>query len=830
MSAKRIISLDLSERNKLTRGYFFVIDGPDGTFRVRTTDVGGVGLTSKAIPYCYVDVSDGVGTTIDLTQRKDSSNYSSIVVPCKSGDFFRIKGIGGNKPRLWALLDENGVVLNVADANTSTNYYIVVSATHDGYFVANGETSSLDVTLIGFNISNCDYNGILLDNSVLSGTIKDDLSPFTTQDGYIVTGVNVGEIVDLETIVQSENYRSVVRKVRKGDLIKCKGYGGTSPRLWAFLDENNRLISSAIDGLGVKNTYLMLSAPSNGTFVGGYNINNSSYPGEFFCYNSIDSFRYFLNKKLENLGVDISNLSISIQNLSNDLLDVSTKVNDLKNISTYKVNQEQFRECLALYTNGDTTDYIVTPSTGFKSIVLNCKIGDVFYITGYGGDSPRLWALVDDNGNIYQRSAASLNGNNVRVEATKNGKLVVNTSMDRNIPFGITSTSIEGFINDTIEKRNYIHTLCLANPPLVELNNNSDFLDLTEDISVFDFSYSNRGPTNMLEQVQSKMDLLAQSYPSYMTSVDISQETGIPYPRYAQGIPSGDPEYWACPAYTQKLYKLIGNDSGMGNLNGRNPKKKILIIAGQHGDEVASCVNLYILAKRLCESKDSIYFKLRSSCEFYLFPCVNGYGLHFYNRLNGNHVDINRNYPIRCWKPTTSGFSGGTVAGDQFETQCVLKLCDLYNFDIAIDHHNYTNYVVEVENVPQQLYSNTSCISTLKAIYSSFVDCSFAFIKNLPYYFGNNWKMFTGNHGAPKELQTWLNGTASRWFFENVTDISATIEISNVINFLNGIPHVGNETEYDVNTFKIAEYTLRSQIINFVNLSYKKLIQTGLIN
>ena len=554
---------------------------------------------------------------------------------------------------------------------------------------------------------------------------------------------------------------------------------------------------------------MTLTAPVDGTFVGSFYLNNPARPAEYFLFETAEGSTARLRRLIKSTAESI--------------------VGSLGSVPTYAVDPENFRECMAVYTDGATTDFSVVKTDSFKSVVIDCKAGDVFYITGYGGDSPRLWALTDNAGNIYDRSVASLNGENIRVVASRDGKLVVNTTMTRTYKFGIVACDVSGFVQDTKDKRGAVRKLSLATPSLVDIVTDANFLDLTNEVGEFDFTYTDRGPKNMLEQVQSKMDALAETYSDYITAVDISDETGIPYPRYAQGVPAGDPDYWPCVAYTQKLYKLLGHDAGMGNTNGKNVKKKVLIIAGQHGDEVEACVNLYILARRLCEAKDEIYFKLRSSCDFYLFPCVNGFGLHYFNRLNGNHVDINRNYPIRCWKPSTSGYSAGTTAGDQFETQCVIKLCETYGFDIAIDHHNYTNYVVSHENVPQQLYSTTSSEEVLKAIYSSFVECSHAFIKNLPTYFGTAWKMFTGNHGAPKELQSWANGIAARWFFESVTDISATIEVSSDINYVEGIPHVGTETEYSVDSFKVAEYTLRNQLVKLVNLSFKKLVQTGLI-
>lgn len=62
----------------------------------------------------YYDLSTGVGNAIgDWTE---STGYAQTIIDAKTGDKFKLYGFGSNKPRLWAFLGENDIILSVADA------------------------------------------------------------------------------------------------------------------------------------------------------------------------------------------------------------------------------------------------------------------------------------------------------------------------------------------------------------------------------------------------------------------------------------------------------------------------------------------------------------------------------------------------------------------------------------------------------------------------------------------------------------------------------------------------------------------------------------------
>ena len=258
------------------------------------------------------------------------------------------------------------------------------------------------------------------------------------------------------------------------------------------------------------------------------------------------------------------------------------------------------------------------------------------------------------------------------------------------------------------------------------------------------------------------------------------------------------------------MYKIEGDLVSMGNTNGRHPKKKVFIVAGVHGDELSAPVNTYLLAKNLCNVVDDTYFKLRSCCNFYIIPCVNGYGMEHVTRTNGNGVDINRNYPVAAWTESGSGTSQytGSSAGSEAETQMVMAAFNLVKPDVAMDHHNYAN-------TTWQLYAVCSTEEMSNVVYDVFTDCSYTFIKNLPEYFGNKFKIFNVGD-APKVLASYQDQTTNRWYYEQGIIDGCTCEISNNINFRNGETHTGNELLYKPIVWSVGEYTLRNMVVKMV--------------
>ena len=56
----------------------------------------------------------------------------------------------------------------------------------------------------------------------------------------------------------------------------------------------------------------------------------------------------------------------------------------------------------------------------------------------------------------------------------------------------------------------------------------------------------------------------------------------------------------------------------------------------------------------------------------------------------------------------------------------------------------------------------------------------------------------------------------AKWFFEQRIDYSATIEISNTINFVNGaLSPSADNPKYTADVFAVGEFTLRNQLLHY---------------
>ena len=352
--------------------------------------------------------------------------------------------------------------------------------------------------------------------------------------------------------------------------------------------------------------------------------------------------------------------------------------------------------------------------------------------------------------------------------------------------------------------------------PLVNFTFSKDMFDFTSDLSGIDFMDNNGSWYSIPETITTKFDSLVSSYSSYVSKVDAGSDVNLPYPSYANlnGTASGN--YQGTPTYKTYLYKFETNDSYV-NGTSLNKKKKVLLIGATHGSETAGAFNLYLFAKNLCECANEDYFKLRSAFDFYIVPCLNGYGMYHLLRWNANGVNINRNYPIANFEVSGQPYEDdytGASAGSEFETQLIIKLHEKYSFNIAVDHHNYG-----VSNM--QFYTESWFERFRPLSNSALVDCAFSFIKNKASYFGNNYQLFVQTENATLPIVTLSDSMPcmAKWFFEKEIDYAATIEISNTINYVNGTlsPSESNP-KYTADVFAVGEFTFRNQILHYGGL------------
>lgn len=120
-------------------------------------------------------------------------------------------------------------------------------------------------------------------------------------------------------------------------------------------------------------------------------------------------------------------------------------------------------------------------------------------------------------------------------------------------------------------------------------------------------------------------------------------------------------------------------------------KKRILVLAGMHGDEPQAHQLGLLWLERLEKIKTP-------SNHWRVIPLVNPDGFQRKTRSNSRDVDLNRNFPTKDWdekaislwteklKKNPRRFPG-TGPGSEIETQCVLKHIEEFNPDLVVSIH-----------------------------------------------------------------------------------------------------------------------------------------------
>ena len=371
------------------------------------------------------------------------------------------------------------------------------------------------------------------------------------------------------------------------------------------------------------------------------------------------------------------------------------------------------------------------------------------------------------------------------------------------------------------------------------------FKDIQEEYNSFDLT--TEGRNLVLEQVYAKFDALALAYPELITKYDPMATSRVPateqspaievltdvldtmttagysdYPFYANGInsagertftyPNGQTitmNYDVTPAYKTFIYRINYNNVAVNRDKAK--KMKMLLTGGVHPNERMQPFNLYIFAKEICEVEDINLFKLASIYDMWIIPCVGGYSMYHDTRYNANGVNLNRNFDsdwqATTYSPGAQDYSG-PYAGSEFETQLLMACYQVISPEAVIDCHNYSA-------LQGQFFTITKNIGLLNVAYQSLIDCSKTFIDELPEYFGTKIHLFVENLNinghAPMKLSEY-KGAWDDWCHINGTLGAETVEVSQCINYYGGVLDEVHES-WTLNVFKVAEYTLRTQVL-----------------
>lgn len=302
--------------------------------------------------------------------------------------------------------------------------------------------------------------------------------------------------------------------------------------------------------------------------------------------------------------------------------------------------------------------------------------------------------------------------------------------------------------------------------------------------------------------------------------------------------------YKPTPAYKTYLYKFSFENNSMHAKPGlANEKKKIFLTSSVNGDERTAPFNSYLFCKRLCEVfnektedgdyyYDDDYFKFAQAFDIYIVPCINGYGQYHNLRWNANGVQIDRNFNTGYWVapdrknggvtfvPETQDYPG-VKPDSEFETLLIEKLTEKIKPDMAIDLHNYTSIL------PRQFYTGVAKKEWMPLLYQSCADCSIAFKRKYPQYFGTSIDLVRDARDYRLEYAA-TNGEVTTWwrtkgnvYFPSLIEVCQTINYNNgelVGTWDNGKYNSTSTAGLDLQgpgTFSVAEYTVRNQLMRY---------------
>ena len=216
--------------------------------------------------------------------------------------------------------------------------------------------------------------------------------------GYAIT--NNGSTVDVTAMNPSTTgFGCAVMDCSPGDVFVISGTGGSTVRLWCFITSTGAAIDPRAAASLTADKAIVIAPATAAKIV----LNNK------FTVNA-DAFAikgYPISKRLDDVRI---------------ALGVDADANVVNFVPGY-----------GIFTNGDTVD-ISSPTastSGYAYAIADCSPGDVFTLTGKGGDGLRLWCFIDASGNALDpRAEASLTAYDLVVTAPASAaKLVVNSRL-----------------------------------------------------------------------------------------------------------------------------------------------------------------------------------------------------------------------------------------------------------------------------------------------------------------------------------------------------------------------------------------------------------------
>lgn len=287
-------------------------------------------------------------------------------------------------------------------------------------YIANNQAGLATKT----DVNNLD-NKLSSDIVDLEEVVKDKIgSILSYNDGYITTGVEVGTVVNIDNITLSSGYKNAIINCVQGDRFSIIGKGGGSPRLYAFLAYDNKLLSVS-EAQAIRENPYTIVAPANATKLVVNFATNYNY---LLSYEDAD----FIKMKEQTKLIDL--LKYSFEHSNGSVL---------------------FKKGYYINTGVDEgTNIDVTPiaNDGYAFAIVECKVNDAFEITGKGGNAPRLFAVTDEQFNLLSVSGGNANVSMLKKTISEDNAKYIIFNVDIAYEYSVVNAknSLDGRINGSI--------------------------------------------------------------------------------------------------------------------------------------------------------------------------------------------------------------------------------------------------------------------------------------------------------------------------------------------------------------------------------------------
>ena len=414
---------------------------------------------------------------------------------------------------------------------------------------------------------------------------------------YIADNISVGSTVDLTMLDSLGASDCAVVDASEGDIFTINGTGGSTGRLWCFVDSANKLL--AVSNANVTETNLFLVAPENANKL-ILNVKGT----------------YGFNCKGKLLSETVTDMSAQIDGIE--------EVLNAPSMLTWEKTDKRY-----IATNGTNIDptapYSSSNSYHGKCTFMSCSPGDIFIVSLKGGANYRPYVFCKSNGDIITTALASnVQYHNERVVAP-NDAAYVGFNSEPNDAYG--TVQVGEYIFETLQRE--IDALPIESP-----YKNKKCVAFGTSLTYRDSGYRPYLAELLGMTIDNQGDGSAHWYwynDSDNVLYNVTNYTG--YSDKDVCIIEGCVNDWSS-SRALGTYKDTGTDSVCGCLYNmisyvysQNPNIQIIVILDHFG-----CVNGETDTSSSALNNDNktqydFYEECAKLCEFYGIPCIKEYAL-----------------------------------------------------------------------------------------------------------------------------------------------------------------------------------------------------------